>query len=295
MHITVRAWKDTHMGETTARADAPERRVRVALVDDTDAVRRLVRLHLDIDGRFEIVGEAGDGVQAIELVERTTPDLVILDRQMPRMTGLEALPRIREVSPNTVVVLYTSDIDTWTYQAAIAAGALDVVLKDGEGEELVDALADLLLRHIAEEVDRPSVKVGPLPSSAALAWLENSCLILDAIRAHPEVLDTPIGAEVLDGLERFLQVWRDIATSSDVFVWVARARPGEVGALIRAFAAINRVPEDRLAELGCKRPEGEAAAFLDALTSAILAAVQQHNASGALAAALRRQWGGETA
>ncbi|HEX2851375.1 MAG TPA: response regulator [Acidimicrobiales bacterium] len=280
------------MGDLSSRASTPgERRVRVALVDDTDAIRRLVRMHLELDGRFEIVGEATDGVAAIDLAARSTPDLLILDRQMPRLTGLEVIPRIREVSPRTVVVLYTSDIDTWTYQAAIAAGALDVVLKNGDGDDLVDALADLLLRHIDAEADRPTVKVGPLPSSAALAWIDNACTILAAIRDHPDVLDTPVDDGVLDGLDRFLRVWRDIASASDVFVWVARARPGEVGALIRAFAAINRVPADRLGELGCKRPEGEAATFLDALTSAILAAVQQHNAGSELAVTLRRQWG----
>lgn len=283
------------MADLFSRAPAGgERLVRVALVDDSDAVRRLVGLHLELDGRFEIVGEADDGIAAIELAARTTPDLLILDRQMPRMTGLEALPRIREVSPATVVVLYTSDVDDWTYQAAIAAGALDVVLKSGDGDQLVDALAHVLLRHVDEEVDRPTVKVGPLPSSAALAWIDNANQILDAVRAHPEILDTPVSDRVLDGLERLLRVWRDTATSSDTFAWVARARPPEVGALIRGFAAINRIPEDRLAALGCRRPTGEAATFLDALTSGILAAVQQHNAGSELAATLRRQWGRPT-
>ena len=59
----------------TSDGATSERRVRVALVDDSDAIRRLVRLHLALDGRFTIVGEAADGFAAIELVARTTPDL----------------------------------------------------------------------------------------------------------------------------------------------------------------------------------------------------------------------------
>ena len=61
-----------------------EHKVRVALVDDAESVRRLVRLHLELDGRFEVVGEGSDGIEAIGLVESTRPDLLIIDLCQPR-------------------------------------------------------------------------------------------------------------------------------------------------------------------------------------------------------------------
>jgi CheY-like chemotaxis protein len=272
--------------------DGTPRKVRVALVDDSDAVRRLVRLHLDLDGRFEIVGDAGDGFAAIELVATTTPDLLIIDRHMPNLTGVEALPRIREVSPETAVVLYTSDFDAGTYQAAIAAGALDVVLKEAPGDELVDALSDILVRHWTDAAAHPGVKIGPVPAAAARAWIDNAVCVVEAVRANPLLLDRPVPVEVFDALMRFLRVWRDIAGSGDGdFFWAARANPSEVGALLEAWAAIGRIPDEGLASVGCVRGVPEGRPFYEAVTSAILDAVQRFDATSSLAATLQRQWG----
>ena len=268
------------------------RKVRVALVDDSEAIRRLVRLHLDLDGRFQVVGEAGDGFAAIELVARTRPDLLIIDRHMPNLTGVEALPRLREVAPDTAVVLYTSDADAGTYQAAIAAGALDVVLKEAPGDELVESLSDILVRHWTDAAAQPGVKIGPVPSAAALAWIDNATRTVEVVRAHPEVLDRPVPDSVFDAFTRFLRMWRDIAGANDDFFWAARAKPSEVGMLLEAWAAIGRIPEDRLAAIGCRRGVPEGRPFYLAVTAAILDAVQRFDATSELAATLTRQWGG---
>lgn len=268
-----------------------KRTVRVALVDDSDAIRRLVRLHLDLDGRFTVVGEAGDGFAAIELVARTTPDLLIIDRHMPNLTGVEALPRIREVSPATAVVLYTSDADAGTYQAAIAAGALDVVFKEAPGDELVDSLSEILVRHWSVAAAHPGVKIGPVDAAAARAWIANATLVVAAIREHPGLLDQPVAPTVFDSLARFLRVWGEVAGAADEFTWAARANPAEVAALLEGWAAIGRVPEERLQALGCRRHVPEGRPFFEAVTQAILDAVQRFDSSSALAATLQRQWG----
>jgi CheY-like chemotaxis protein len=271
-------------------ADAA-RKVRVALVDDSDAIRRLVRLHLNLDGRFTIVGEAADGFAGVELVAKTRPDLLIIDRHMPNLTGVEALPRIRQLSPETAVILYTSDADAGTYQAAIAAGALDVVLKEAPGDELVDSLTDILVRHWTEAAAHPGVKIGPVQSAAALAWVESATCIVAAVRANPSLLDQPVEPSVFEAFARFLQVWRDIASANDEFFWAARANPTEVVSLLEAWAAIGRIPDARLAEAGCHRSVPAARPFHDAVTEAILAAVQRFDESSELAATLARQWG----
>lgn len=268
-----------------------DHKVRVALVDDAESVRRLVRLHLELDGRFEVVGEGSDGVEAIGLVESTRPDLLIIDRDMPRMTGLEAVPRVKDVSPHTAVVLYTSDVDAFTYQAAMAAGAGGVLPKDRAGDDLIDALADILLRFWSDDLQNPGVKVGPVPSDAALAWIEASRAVLRVVREHPELVDRTVDAEVFDAFERLLDVWCDIAGAGPTFVWAARVKPGEVGALIEAFAAMDRVDEESLAALGCRKSDPTGTPFFQALTGTIVEAVRRYDETSELARRLGAQWG----
>ena len=83
------------------------RRLRVVLVDDAHDLRALLSRLLVRDGRFEVVGEAGDGETGVEVVARTRPDAVLLDLAMPVMDGLQALPLIRDRSPDTRVVVLT--------------------------------------------------------------------------------------------------------------------------------------------------------------------------------------------
>ena len=74
--------------------------VRVLLVDDVADVRRLVRIALGLHGGFEVVGEAGAGVQAVELATRLGPDIVLLDLGLPDLAGRDVLSRVREVAPD---------------------------------------------------------------------------------------------------------------------------------------------------------------------------------------------------
>ena len=79
----------------------------VSIVDDAEDIRSFVKLALELDGRFEVVNEAADGREGIEQLGTVVPDLMLIDRQMPRLGGVEALPEIRRRAPNTAVVLYT--------------------------------------------------------------------------------------------------------------------------------------------------------------------------------------------
>lgn len=88
--------------------DRPHKRVSVLLVDDVSEIRRMLRKILERDGRFEIAGEATDGLEGIEAAERLQPDLVLLDLMMPRCGGVEALGRIRDVSPGSGIVIFSA-------------------------------------------------------------------------------------------------------------------------------------------------------------------------------------------
>jgi two-component system response regulator YesN len=81
--------------------------IRVALADDAAEMRFLVRFELESDGRFVIVGDAADGTEAIELLERETPDAIVLDMAMPRMDGLQVLAEMKERGLESKVLAFS--------------------------------------------------------------------------------------------------------------------------------------------------------------------------------------------
>jgi DNA-binding NarL/FixJ family response regulator len=118
--------------------------LRVVIADDQALVRTGFRMILTADG-IEVVADAANGVEAIEAVRRTLPDVVLMDVRMPEMDGLEATRRILSadaghlVAPPRVIILTTFDLDRYVY-AALSAGASGFLLKDVSPEQLVAAV-----------------------------------------------------------------------------------------------------------------------------------------------------------
>jgi DNA-binding NarL/FixJ family response regulator len=141
--------------------------IRVAVVDDQDLVRAgFVLLLRSADG-IEVVGEASDGLEAIEQAREHSPDVVLMDIRMPGLDGLEATRRLLAAGPGAprVVVLTTFDLDEYVYEA-MRAGASGFLLKSARPQQLVDAVravvaGDALLapeithRLLAEFLRRP--------------------------------------------------------------------------------------------------------------------------------------------
>jgi len=121
------------------RQETPAGRFRVLVADDERSHRAMVSRILEKSGRFTVVGQAADGRQAVEAAVRDHPDLVVLDLSMPRMGGLEALPRILGSSPNTKVVLYSGS-EGRRGDTAIPAGASAFLRKTLNPSELVEEL-----------------------------------------------------------------------------------------------------------------------------------------------------------
>ena len=114
--------------------------IRVVLVDDDPLVRAGLSLMLGGSAELEIVGEAGDGIEALEVVGRTHPDVVLMDIRMPRMDGLTATQRLSEQpDPPKVIVLTTFDADEHVVRA-LAHGATGFLLKDTSPPMIVDAI-----------------------------------------------------------------------------------------------------------------------------------------------------------
>ena len=107
--------------------------IRVVVADDVEDVRVLLRMNLEIDGRFEIVGEAQDGVEAVQVVRELQPDAVILDLMMPRKNGIQAIPEILRSAPNTKILVLTAHDERRRVKAE-AAGAHEYQFK---GQDLV--------------------------------------------------------------------------------------------------------------------------------------------------------------
>jgi DNA-binding NarL/FixJ family response regulator len=114
--------------------------IRLLLVDDQEMVRVGFRMILQAEPDLTIVGEAADGLAAVELAERASPDVVLMDVRMPRMDGIEACAIIRNGHPDTrIMMLTTFDLHDYVH-AALRAGASGFMLKDAPAEQLVDAI-----------------------------------------------------------------------------------------------------------------------------------------------------------
>ena len=115
-------------------------RIRVLLVDDHTLFRQGIARLLRAEPDFEVVGEAGDGLEAIERAQALQPDVILMDVNMPRATGLEAARRIRQTCPQSKIVMLTiSEVDATLFEA-VKSGAQGYLLKDMEPQVLFETL-----------------------------------------------------------------------------------------------------------------------------------------------------------
>ena len=119
----------------------------VLLVDDVVEIRYLLRMLLANVRLCHVVGEAEDGRQAIAQAEELKPDIVILDVEMPILTGIEALPRILEADPGAAVIIYSSG-DPRVEQKALALGAFRYVPKGKDPTAVVDAVREAVASRL---------------------------------------------------------------------------------------------------------------------------------------------------
>ncbi|MEV6522997.1 response regulator transcription factor [Longispora sp. NPDC051575] len=166
--------------------------VRVLLVDDQPLLRTGFRMVLGAESDLDIVGEAGDGAEAVDLARRLLPDVVLMDIRMPRMDGVAATKAIVDARlPVRVLILTTFDLDEYVV-SALRAGASGFLAKDVPAEDLVSAIrtvaageavvAPRLLRRLLDQVVEhlPDPNVNPTKALSALTEREREVLGLMA-------------------------------------------------------------------------------------------------------------------
>ncbi|MFE7530815.1 response regulator [Kitasatospora sp. NPDC057542] len=175
---------------------------RVLVADDQTVVREGIVMLLGLLPGIEVVGAAGDGEEAVALVERHHPDVVLMDLRMPRCDGVEATRRIRAAHPETEVVVLTTYADDDSLFPALQAGARGYLTKDAGAEEIARAVADVrsgaaglspqvqlrLLERLSEQngrsgpaADRPAARPGELPDGLTAREAEVLALIAEGL------------------------------------------------------------------------------------------------------------------
>jgi DNA-binding NarL/FixJ family response regulator len=121
--------------------------VRILLVEDHVLVRQSIRAFLE-DASYEVVGEAGTGIEAVQLTLKMMPDLVIMDIHLPEMSGIEATRRIRRQFPEVRIIALTAYNEPAYQRALLNAGANGYVLKTAEFSELLSVIQQVTIQHI---------------------------------------------------------------------------------------------------------------------------------------------------
>jgi len=139
--------------------------IRILIADDHAVVREGLRALIDVEPGMELVGEAADGIEAVQKARTLQPDVILLDLVMPRKDGIEAIGEIKGENPDARILVVTSFAEDDKVFPAIKAGALGYLLKDSSPQELLRAIRDVyqgepsmhptIARKLMRELQRP--------------------------------------------------------------------------------------------------------------------------------------------
>ena len=187
------------------------KKTKILLVDDHALLRRGLADLISYEKDLSVIGEAGDGEAAVEAALRLKPDLVVMDLMMPVMDGTEATRRIKEVLPDTHILILTTFGTSTEVAHAIAAGANGAIMKDASTDEQLAAIRSVAAggKVIAPEIER-SMTDNPAPPAFTQRQLEilefvthglgnkeianHFGISTDAVKQHINAICTKLGA-----------------------------------------------------------------------------------------------------
>jgi DNA-binding NarL/FixJ family response regulator len=168
---------------TTTAERAAAQRIRVQIVDDQPLVRRGLALMLSLEPDMEVLGEAGDGIDAVDMARRLRPDVVLMDLHMPRKGGVAATREITAALPQTrVLVLTTMEAEQSVFDA-LRAGALAYLLKDATEGEVLEGI---------RAVHRGESRLTPQIARKVLDQFRRLSALAPAPTYQPPVKDDPV-------------------------------------------------------------------------------------------------------
>ncbi len=130
------------------------KKITILLAENHVVVRESIRQFLEREANFEVVGEAGDGEEAVQMVGQLKPDVIVMDISMPKLNGIEATRQIKALQPSAVVLILTAyDYEQYIFPL-LEAGAAGYLLKDVSSRELISAIQTV---HKGEAVLHPAV------------------------------------------------------------------------------------------------------------------------------------------
>ena len=142
------------------------KKIRALVVDDESVVREGIAAILSLQRDIEVVGQAQDGLQAMELAQKIKPDVILLDLVMPKLDGLAAIPKLKEILPDARILVLTGFTESDRVYQAIKSGALGFLFKDATRTQLLQAIRDVangqasipsdIALKVIHEIDFPS-------------------------------------------------------------------------------------------------------------------------------------------
>jgi len=213
-------------------------KIKILLVDDHAVLREGMRSLLENDKDFEVVGEASNGEEAIALVPRLQPDVILMDIVMPKLNGVEATKRIKQMSPVTNVLILTAYDDTAYILGLLEAGACGFLLKNARGSEIKDAiravqsgesvLDPVVTRKLIERVISTSKRTGEHVSREQLSQREAEVLRLAANGASTQEIAEVLFVSVRTVKAHFTNIFNKMGVSCRTDAIIKGIREGYI-------------------------------------------------------------------
>lgn len=249
----------------TALSSDAEPHIRVLVADDQALVRRGMTLMLAVEPDMEVVGQASDGVEAVEMAQRLRPDVVLMDLHMPRKGGVAATREITLSLPRThVLVLTTLDAEETVFEA-IRAGAQAYLLKDATEEELLETVRAVhrgesrLTPQIARKVMDQFRRLAPLLSAAQpLDAAGSSAAAPHATQTAPQTQAPNSMSELLnDKEEKILQLIAEGKSNKQIASAVFLAEGTVKNYVSRIMEKLHANTRTELAVMSVRQRRGE--------------------------------------